>query len=132
MARYTLHGLRATGPVVLKLLGFENRAIRALTGHTTDAKLEVYLRGVDHYPLAYQALEVLGERFGGILEEVRLGQMNGSSPASRAGRRRRSVRPANRLQQVNKNRTKIEKNCNFIGVPNGRQMPASPYLRLKH
>lgn len=39
LPRYTLHGLRATGPVALKMMGFENRAIHALTGHETDANL---------------------------------------------------------------------------------------------
>ena len=70
LERYTLHGLRATGPVALKLLGFENRAIRALTGHTSDANLEVYLRGVDHYPLARQAQEALEQQFSALLEEA--------------------------------------------------------------
>ena len=55
LPRYTLHGLRATGPVALKMLRFENRTIRALTGHTNDRNLELYLRGVQHYPLAREA-----------------------------------------------------------------------------
>ena len=45
LQRYTLHGLRATGPVALKLLGFENRAIMAVTGHKSSAAPENYLRG---------------------------------------------------------------------------------------
>lgn len=52
LPRFTLHGLRATGPVALKMLGFENRAIRTLTGHTSDRNLEIYLQGVEGYPLA--------------------------------------------------------------------------------
>ena len=68
--RYTLHGLRSTGPVALKLLGFENRAIRALTGHTSDKNLEVYLRGVDHYPLARAAQEALETQFSALLTEA--------------------------------------------------------------
>ncbi|NKC33465.1 tyrosine-type recombinase/integrase [Falsiroseomonas selenitidurans] len=68
--RYTLHGLRATGPVALKMLGFENRAIRSLTGHRTDANLEVYLDGVDHYPLARQAQEALAETFAPVLTQA--------------------------------------------------------------
>jgi integrase len=70
LPRFTLHGLRATGPVALKMLGFENRAIRALTGHTSDGNLETYLAGVDHYPLARQAQEALGEHYGPLLDEV--------------------------------------------------------------
>lgn len=68
--RYTLHGLRATGPVTLKRLGFENRTIRALTGHTSDANLEVYLAGVDHYQLAKAGQEALEVQFGDMLAEI--------------------------------------------------------------
>lgn len=70
LPRYTLHGLRATGAVTLKMLGFENRAIRALTGHTSDANLEVYLAGVDHYPLAKAAQEALEGQFADLLAEA--------------------------------------------------------------
>lgn len=68
LERYTLHGLRATGPVALKVLGFENRAIMAVTGHKSSAALEIYLRGVVHYPLAREAQEALGEEFRAILD----------------------------------------------------------------
>lgn len=68
LERYTLHGLRATGPVALKMLGFDNRAIRELTGHTSDANLEVYLHGVKGYVLARQAQEALAATFGPALE----------------------------------------------------------------
>jgi hypothetical protein len=70
LPRYTLHGLRATGPVALKMLGFENRAIRTLTGHTSDRNLEIYLQGVEGYPLAKAAQEALAGAFGELLEEV--------------------------------------------------------------
>jgi hypothetical protein len=70
LPRYTLHGLRATGPVALKMLGFENRAIRTLTGHTSDRNLEVYLQGVEGYPLAKQAQEALATAFGELLQDV--------------------------------------------------------------
>lgn len=73
LKRYTLHGLRATGPVALKLLGFESRAIRALTGHTSDANLDVYLRGVDHYPLARQAQAALEQQFSALLDAAEEG-----------------------------------------------------------
>lgn len=68
--RYTLHGLRSTGPVALKLLGFENRAVRALIGHTSDKNLEPYLRGVNHYPLARSAQEALEGQFSELLEDA--------------------------------------------------------------
>lgn len=67
IARYTLHGLRATGPQALKMLGLENRAIRSLTGHESDRNLEVYLHGVEQYPMAKQAQEMLKERFDTVL-----------------------------------------------------------------
>lgn len=66
--RYVLHGLRATGPVALKMLGFENRAIRTLTGHTSDGQLEVYLRGVANLPLAVTVQEALAEKYSGLFE----------------------------------------------------------------
>jgi len=67
LPRYTLHGLRATGPVALKMLGFENRVLRTLTGHTSDANLEVYLAGVDHHALARVAQEALEGQFQEML-----------------------------------------------------------------
>lgn len=70
LPRFTLHGLRATGPVALKMLGFENRAIRTLTGHSSDRNLEIYLQGVEGYPLAKAAQEALAGAFGELLEEV--------------------------------------------------------------
>lgn len=68
--RYTLHGLRATGPVALKMMGFENRAIRELTGHTSDRNLETYLRGVKRYPLARVAQEALAKQFGSVISDA--------------------------------------------------------------
>jgi integrase len=69
----TLHGLRKTAASALKQLGFENRVIRTLTGHTSDANLELYLDGVDHLPLARQAQEALEEAFGPLLAEAEAG-----------------------------------------------------------
>jgi integrase len=70
LGRYTLHGLRATGPVALKMMGFENRAIRELTGHTSDRNLEIYLRGVKRYPLARVAQEALAKQFGSVISKA--------------------------------------------------------------
>jgi hypothetical protein len=88
LPRHTLHGLRATGPVALKMLGFENRAIRSLTGHTSDRNLEVYLRGVEHYPLAREAQEALAGVFGPVLEDALAGsnQRRFSGVTGRAAR----------------------------------------------
>jgi len=59
--------------VALKMLGFENRAIREFTGHTSDRNIETYLRGVEHYPLAREAQEALGEHFGPLLDDIEAG-----------------------------------------------------------
>lgn len=99
LPRHTLHGLRATGPVTLKMLGFENRAIRALTGHTSDANLEVYLAGVDHYPLARAAQEALENSFGGLLAEAEEGANTRrfAGATGRAACKRREAAAANTL-----------------------------------
>lgn len=70
LPRYTLHGLRATGPTALKMLGMENRRIRSLTGHDSDANLEIYLRGADGYEMAREAQEALEGIFGGVLAKA--------------------------------------------------------------
>lgn len=68
LPRYTLHGLRATGPVALKMMGFENRTIRALTRHDSDQNLAIYLDGVADYPLARVSQEALESAFAEVLE----------------------------------------------------------------
>lgn len=70
LPRYTLHGLRKTAASALKMMGFENRAIRALTGHDSDRNLEIYLTGVENYPLAKAGHEALEEQFAGLLAEA--------------------------------------------------------------
>ncbi|HVB68004.1 MAG TPA: hypothetical protein VNE67_09135 [Acetobacteraceae bacterium] len=107
LPRYTLHGLRATGPVALKMLGFENRAIRALTGHTNDRNLELYLRGVQHYPLARAAQEALEAQFAELLNAAETGanRRRFSGTTGKAARRLRSQSPveaANRLPTANR------------------------------
>ena len=66
LPRYTLHGLRSTGPTALKHMGFENRVLRALTGHTSDRNLETYLRGVAKAPMAKTAMDALAGAFGSL------------------------------------------------------------------
>jgi integrase len=90
LPRYTLHGLRATGPQALKMMGAENRAIRALTGHTSDKNLEVYLAGTDDYTLAKQVQTALANRFSTLIEKGLSGNQHKSSgltgkAAARAG-----------------------------------------------
>jgi hypothetical protein len=60
--------LRAATPQFRALL-----IVYALTGHTSDQNLELYLRGVDHYPLARAAQEALEEQFGDLLAEAQDG-----------------------------------------------------------
>lgn len=76
--RHTLHGLRATGPTVLKKAGIENRVLRELTGHTSDRTLEVYLRGAGGYDMRRQAADRLEAIFDPLVTET----------ASAANRRR--------------------------------------------
>jgi hypothetical protein len=52
------------------MMGFENRAIRELTGHTSDRNLETYLRGVKRYPLARVAQEALAKQFGSVISDA--------------------------------------------------------------
>jgi integrase len=67
LPRYTLHGLRSTGPTALRQEGWANPALRPLTGHNSDSNLEVYLRHADTAPLTRQAQEALSDLFGGLV-----------------------------------------------------------------
>jgi hypothetical protein len=65
--RYTLHGLRATGPTELERGGMERRPIRDLTGHQSERTLEVYLRGAGGFPGRRRAAEALQTIFAPVL-----------------------------------------------------------------
>ncbi|MBR0653376.1 tyrosine-type recombinase/integrase [Roseomonas terrae] len=93
---YTLHGLRKTGPSALKMLGFENRAIRSLTGHTSDKNLELYLDGVQHLPLAKAAQEALEQTFGDIIAAAE----DGGNERRFSGITGRAARKANAVNSV--------------------------------
>jgi integrase len=67
LPRYTLHGLRSTGPSALRERGMGNAHLRAVTGHTTDSNLEVYLRHTARAPLAEEALKAMGDVFAKLL-----------------------------------------------------------------
>jgi hypothetical protein len=67
LPRYTLHGLRATGPTALVMDGQPNRVGRALTGHQDDASYEGYTAGADKFELARQGAEALDRIFGGLV-----------------------------------------------------------------
>jgi integrase len=67
LPRYTLHGLRATGPTALKQGGMDNARLRALTGHTSDKNLEVYLKRVVRAPLAKDAMTGLAVVFAPVI-----------------------------------------------------------------
>lgn len=73
LEHYTLHGLRKTGPSALKMLGFENRAIRSLAGHTSDKNLEFYLNDVQHLLLAKAAQQALEDAFANAIAEAESG-----------------------------------------------------------
>ncbi len=44
-----------------------NAHLRAVTGHTTDSNLEVYLRHTARAPLAEEALKAMGDVFAKLL-----------------------------------------------------------------
>ena len=98
--RYTLHGLRATGPVALVGLGFSPEEIIRLTGHTDVSGLRPYLRGVDKHSSAIPLQEALGGRFSDVLEAASDGgnarKFSGLTgrAAAKAGKVGRSSRPA--------------------------------------
>lgn len=73
LPRYTLHGLRKTGLSAAKMLGFENRRLRALSGHDSDRNLEIYLDGVDEYALAKEVQSALETHFAGVLTKSKEG-----------------------------------------------------------
>ena len=71
---YVLHGLRATGPTALAMQGTANRTLRALTGHRSDATLEIYLRGVQNLQLARPAQQQLEKRFAPVITAAAEGE----------------------------------------------------------
>jgi hypothetical protein len=68
--RYTLHGLRATGPTALERAGMERRHIRDITGHESDRTLEIYLRGAGGFVGRRRAAEALQAIFAPVLEDA--------------------------------------------------------------
>jgi integrase len=105
LPRLTLHGLRATGPVALKMMGWENRGIRSLTGHDSDRSLEVYLQGVERYPLAHEAQEALAVHFGEVLDDAAAPSSNQRRFAGLTGRAsaKAKAQSANSVQTANQN-----------------------------
>jgi len=112
LPRYTLHGLRATGPVALKMLGMENRRIRELTRHDSDANLEVYLRGAGGYSFAHEAQEALEGVFGGTLAKALSGG-NRTKAAGVTGRAAAKMREKGMLTDV--------QTANSPALPTGRR-----------
>jgi hypothetical protein len=97
--RYTLHGLRATGPVALVGLGFSPEEIIRLTGHTDVAGLRPYLRGVDKHAMTVPLQEALDSRFAKVLGAAsdsgnsrKFSGLTGRA-AAKAGKVGRSSRP---------------------------------------
>lgn len=64
LPRYTLHGLRATGPTALVRAGRPNRQGRDLTGHGSDSSFEVYVRGAASFESRRDAQQLLETLFG--------------------------------------------------------------------
>lgn len=80
--RYTLHGLRATGPTWAVQARHDYPALQAQTGHASLAQLRRYLRGADvaklaqpvteHIASAYEVIRTAAEREG-LNQRRRLG-----------------------------------------------------------
>ena len=85
LGQYTLHGLRSTGPSAARQNGVSLQVLMALTGHTTEKSLRVYLRGVDDEPFAAQAAEHLEAIFKPVLEAINVGA-NMNSTSGRTGK----------------------------------------------
>ena len=73
LPQYTLHGLRSTGPSAARQQGASLQILMALTGHTTEKSLRVYLKEIDDGPLAAQAGQHLEAIFGPVLEALKSG-----------------------------------------------------------
>ena len=121
LPRYTLHGLRATGPTALKALGFENRAIRTLTGHDSDRNLELYLRGVASYPMAKVAQDTLATRFAEVMAQSSMtGNKNRfSGLTGRAATKARNANPLTSADSVTPARSVTAKR-----LPNAKRQRA--------
>ncbi len=68
IGRYTLHGLRATGPSAAYQQGVSLRELMAITGHTTEQNMRIYLRWVLNAPLAAKAGEAIENTFAPVIE----------------------------------------------------------------
>ena len=122
MGRYVVHGLRATGPTVLAEQGFELRAIRALTGHTSDAQAEIYLRRVNKLGLARPAQEAVADRFsdlvGGMIEGANTRSFSGVT--GRAARKAGVAGASRRLRKAPDGSAKR--------LPNAKPAPGKPEI----
>jgi integrase len=89
--RYTLHGLRATGPTELERAGMERRPIRELTGHTSDRNFEVYVRGAGGFGARQKAAEWLAGMFEGVVagDETERNRRRFSGVTGRASKKER-------------------------------------------
>ncbi len=85
--RYTLHGLRATGPTHLAQSGSSLHEIMAMTGHKTEAQLRRYLKGVEKYPLARIAQEGVAVQYAPVI----LQSLEGANTKSFSGKTGRAA-----------------------------------------
>ncbi|HLJ05886.1 MAG TPA: hypothetical protein VKT26_06420, partial [Acetobacteraceae bacterium] len=73
LPRYTLHGLRKTAVSAGKMLGIENRRLRALSGHDSDRNLEIYLDGLDEHAMAREVQTAIDAHFAPVLAKSKEG-----------------------------------------------------------
>lgn len=74
LERYTLHGLRATGPTTMAQAGVPLATIMAVTGHKTETELRRYLKGYERYQAAKTGQEVIASHFESVIEGAKAGQ----------------------------------------------------------
>lgn len=86
LPRYTLHGLRATGPTAATERGISTRQGRSLTGHTSDATYEHYVRGAATAELAQDAQREIESVFGDVLREAEAEGNRRQASGARMGR----------------------------------------------
>ena len=107
--RYTLHGLRATGPTELERAGMERRPIRELTGHTSDRNFEVYVRGAGGFGARQKAAEWLAGMFEGVVagDEAERNRRRFSGVTGRAARVATEMETGNSAEAPKRGRARI-------------------------
>lgn len=86
--RYTLHGLRATGPTELRLAGETKEDLQTLLAHSSITTTEGYLKGAADFPAIARMQEALAVILTPTLESALVGanQTKAAEATGRGGR----------------------------------------------